>query len=81
MWFLNKEQKLFWGGKSFGSFEGNKKSLEVSTVEIAQHAALCTGFPVRLNKNDEVAFRKTVEEMTNFGKVRMLVQLQPLLCT
>ena len=69
--FLNKEQKLFWGGKAFGSFEGNTR-LEVSTVKIIQHAALCTGFPVRLNKNDKAAFGKTVKEMTNFGKVRML---------
>lgn len=68
--YLNNERKLYWGGKSFGSFQGNQR-LSVSSVGAVTQAVLCTGFPVRMNKNDPEVFANIIDQMKFFGKVRM----------
>ena len=63
-------KKIFWGGKSLGSFVNNK-NIQVSSTNILKNAVLATGFPSRykFNQSNLFFFFKLVKK---FSKVRML---------
>ncbi|MCB1144843.1 MAG: inositol monophosphatase family protein [Leptospiraceae bacterium] len=65
-----RESILYWGGKNYGSFQEEK---QINTSKISmEKGTLFTGFPVRVNKNDE-GFQKEFWEIINkFSKIRMI---------
>lgn len=65
------EQKIFWGGRDFGSF-CNGKELSVSDSDSKDHASICTGFPVRFDVTDEGIMQKYWSCIKSFSKVRMI---------
>ena len=63
-------KKIYWGGKSIGSFV-NSKRINVSSINSFKSAVLSTGFPSRykFSQNNLILFFKLVKK---FSKVRML---------
>ena len=66
-----EEQKMFWGGRDFGSF-CNGKELSVSDSDSKDQASICTGFPVRFDVTDESIMQKYWSCIKSFSKVRMI---------
>ena len=63
-------KKIFWGGRSIGSFLNNKK-LKVSNINTLKNSVLATGFPSRyqFTKKNINSFFKLIKK---FSKIRML---------
>jgi myo-inositol-1(or 4)-monophosphatase len=58
--------KLYWGGKSIGSF-CNSEKIKVSNISEKKFAILATGFPARFNFDEN-----NMSIYSQFAKVRML---------
>ena len=65
------EQKIYWGGRDFGSY-CNGKELLVSDCASKDHASICTGFPVRFDVTDEDTMQRFWNCIRFFSKVRMI---------
>lgn len=68
---LINERKTYWGGGNLGSF-CDEAAIEVSTNVPQNQAVVCTGFPVRLDKNKISVIEGFTSVAKQFGKVRML---------
>ncbi len=63
--------ELAWGGPELGAnFAG--RPVTVSDIAEVQKAVLCTGFPARLDLEDEEARERFFDRVRPFAKVRML---------
>jgi len=68
---LIHEGKTYWGGNNLGAFcDGT--IIEVSTNVPQSQAVVCTGFPVRVDKNKASVIEEVTSVAKQFGKVRML---------
>jgi myo-inositol-1(or 4)-monophosphatase len=65
------ERQLIWGGKGLGAFcEG--REIFVSSTMNKTEASICTGFPVRLDIENESAIKYFWSIVRPYSKVRML---------
>ena len=64
------KQKLFYGGADFGAF-CDDFSINVSDTSIKSEASICTGFPVRLDLNDDYVIKDFANMIKQYSKVRM----------
>lgn len=64
-------KKIFWGGKSIGSYS-NESKINSSDVNDIENAILCTGFPSRFNMNLESSFKSFYNILKKFRKIRMI---------
>lgn len=60
-----------WGGKGLGAFL-NEKPIQVSGIEHADQAVICTGFPARYDLNDLERASDFIKSIGRYAKVRML---------
>ena len=65
------DQQLFWGGNGIASHT-ESNSISVSGVSDISSASICTGFPVRLNVDDDGVMKDFCQMVRPFSKVRML---------
>jgi myo-inositol-1(or 4)-monophosphatase len=65
------DQQLYFGGHGIGSYS-EFASISVSSVSKHSDASICTGFPVRLNLDDERVVQNFCQMVRPFSKVRML---------
>lgn len=64
-------RELSWGGPGLGAFtEGHP--IRVSAIGDAARGVICTGFPARLNTEDEAAMSALWRGTTGLAKVRMI---------
>lgn len=62
--------KLFWGGRKFGSYDGNN-SIYVSDISAKSQSVICSGFPSRFDFNSRDLLWIS-DVLSNYAKVRML---------
>ncbi len=62
---------LSWGGGGIGAFCDNRR-ISVSTTAAQSRAAICTGFPARLDVDNEETMRHFWSLVSPYAKVRML---------
>jgi len=65
------ERQLSWGGIDIGSFIGGRR-ISVSDTRDQSLASICTGFPVRMDMNDERTMQSFWRMVSPYAKVRML---------
>ena len=65
------EKKLYWGGEGIGAY-CDDKSISVSNTSKIEKASICTGFPVRLNTENNDVMQKFWNLISPYAKVRML---------
>ena len=65
------DRKLAWGGAGMGSYCDDQR-LSVSSTSIIAKASICTGFPARLDVQNEIAMQNFLSIVKPFAKVRML---------
>jgi len=64
-------EELSWGGRDMGSFrDGSRISVSEKVERI--RSAICTGFPVRADLEDDMLRQEFWALVTHFSKVRML---------
>lgn len=69
--FSLTERTLSWGGAGIGAFCDGRK-ISVSATAERSRAAICTGFPARLDFESDETMRHFWNMVTPFAKVRML---------
>ena len=64
------DRKLIWGGAGIGAY-CDGQPISVSKVAIKNQASICTGFPVRLDLENETVVQSFWRMVRLFAKVRM----------
>ena len=64
------DRKLIWGGAGIGAY-CDGQPISVSKVSIKNQASICTGFPVRLDLENETVVQSFWRMVRLFAKVRM----------
>jgi myo-inositol-1(or 4)-monophosphatase len=65
------ERRMGWGGRDIGAFIDGQ-SISVSNTSDMSLASICTGFPVRLDMNSDLAMDRFWRLVKPYAKVRML---------
>lgn len=65
------ERQLFWGGNGMGAY-CDDQPISVSNTSNQAAASICTGFPVRLNVENDEVMQKFWRLVKPYAKVRML---------
>ncbi len=65
------ERQLYWGGAGMGAY-CDSQPISVSDTAIKAQASICTGFPVRLDVENEITMQYFWRMVSPYAKVRML---------
>ena len=66
-----RDRQLFWGGVDRGAYCDGQEILVSDTLSKVK-ASICTGFPVRFERENDFVLKNFYRRVSHFAKVRML---------